>query len=206
MPDIEQVTDRPNWRDGVRSGAGAAVAAGAIAAGAAGTSVGWPMAILAAAGAVGWAGGRWRRLAKRPVAAEFDRYGARLYRETAPGVHTRELRPAVEYEWSEIRSIVFWRKREGAHLVTMAGIEPVRSSPRPPRVGEGRVDALEGAYAEERVRMGVPPHISTALARCSVPISASGMKDIEAAVARFRPHLRIADHRRPPRRRERKVY
>jgi hypothetical protein len=206
MGDIVQVTDRPHWRDAVWTGAGAAVAGGAVAAGAAGTSVGWPMAVLAAAGAIGWAGGRWRRLAKRPVVAEFDRHGARLYRETSPGGHTRELRPAVEYEWSEIQAMFFWRKREGAYSVTMVGIEPVRRSPRPARAGEDRTDALKGAYVQERAREGVPPHITTVLARCSVPISASGMKDIEAAVARFRPHLWIVDRRRPPRRRERKVY
>ncbi|RRS01866.1 hypothetical protein [Glycomyces terrestris] len=184
---VERVTDRPQWRDAARTAAGAAVAAGAVAAAAAGTPNGWPLALLAAAGAAAWPLSRWRNLARRQVVAEFDREGVRLYPETAR--RGRGLGPAVDLPWAEVRGIYFWRKRTGLVWTTMLGVEPVRSDPR-------------GAPED---REGVPAHVSSALARRSVPFSASGRARVEAAARRFTMRARVVDARRAPRAR-RTVY
>jgi len=193
MPDVERIADRPHLRDAARTAAGSLIAAGAVVAAEAGTSVGWPLAVVVAAAALAWPGARWKRLASRPVVAEFDRGGVRLYPETAEGRHTRKLGPSVDLPWQEVRGVYFWRRRRGPVAVTMIGVEPVRRDPGP--------DAPPGGAD----RRGVPAHVSTALARRSVPFSSLGLGGAEAAAKRFTVRARVVDARRAPAKR-RRVY
>ncbi|SDK62834.1 hypothetical protein SAMN05216298_0873 [Glycomyces sambucus] len=188
--DAARIADRPHWRDAAATAAGTALAVGAIVSADAGTSVGWPVAITVVTAALAWPGSRWRRLSTRPVVAEFDRGGVRLYRETSAGRHTRALRPAVDLPWSEIRGIYLWRKREGLFPVTMIGVEPIRSDPRRP----------------DDDREGVPAHVSTSIARRSVACSGWSPARIEAVARRFTVRARVVDLRKPPSKRPRKVY
>ncbi|PRY62325.1 hypothetical protein [Glycomyces artemisiae] len=186
--EVEQVTDRPHWRDAVRTAAGAALASGAVAAAAGSTSNSWPLALIAAAGFLAWPLTRLRNLAKRQPVAEFDRQGVRLYPQTSQ--RNRSLSPIVELPWSEVKGIHLWRKRTGLYWTTMVGVETVRADHAP-----GDTD-----------RRGVPPHVTSALARRSVPFSASGRGRLQAAASRFF-RARITDARSAPATgRRRKVY
>ncbi|GAA1670539.1 hypothetical protein GCM10009830_15590 [Glycomyces endophyticus] len=243
-PEIERVTDRPHWRDAVRTAAGASIAVGAGVAAAAGTSVGWPLAVVVMAAALGWPAARWRNLSRRPVVAEFDRRGVRLFPETAderPSAgrspvdpprgldrrearrnlgaaeekHVRAVRPLVDLPWSEVRAIAFWRRRRGLFPVTMVGVEPVRGDPPQGRAaytrvfGEHVTDAEVRKYQEDlerAARWGVPAHVSTALARRSVPFGGSGRGLIATAAKRFSMRANVVDARRAPSKRPRKVY
>ncbi|MEU5870276.1 hypothetical protein AB0A73_01795 [Glycomyces sp. NPDC047369] len=218
MPDVERIADRPHLRDAARTAAGSLIAAGAVVAAEAGTSVGWPLAIVIVAAALAWPAARWRRLSAKPVVAEFDREGVRLYPETLDGKHTRKLSPAVDLPWSEVRGVYFWRRRRGPLAVTMVGVEPVRRDPEPAEPpGRAAYTARFGEHiTEEEVRRyqrdlavadrrGVPAHVSTTLARRSVPFSALGLGDVEAAAKRFTVRARLVDARKAPAK-KRKVY
>lgn len=177
--DVEQVTDRPHWRDAVRTAAGAALAAGAVAAAAGSTSNSWPLALIAAFAFLAWPLTCLGHIAKRQPVAEFDRQGVRLYPEISQ--RGRSLVPAVDLPWSEVKGIHLWRKRTGLYWTTMVGVEPVRAD-----------------HASAGVdRRGVPPHVTSALARRSVPFSASGRSRLQAAASRFF-RARITDARSAP--------
>lgn len=200
-----RLRDRPHWRDVVTAVPALVVIAVTLAAYVAGTEVEEPemvLLVILLLGALPLVNGHF--LIRGAIVAELDSDGVRLYRPAARFLHRRRDIPEFDLPWDQVQRLVLWHRtmarRDFSYSVTMLGVES--RTPLDER-GKATVEALLiepdptsfGALGGGNPREGLPAHVPDATIGRSVVFSASGARDLAAAVAQFAPKVSVIDAR-----------
>jgi hypothetical protein len=200
-----RLRDRPHWRDVVTALPALLIIVVTLAAFLQGAEVEEPemvLLVIAVLGALPLVNGCF--LLRGAIVAELDPQGVQLYRPAARFLRRRRETPEFELPWAEVERFVLWHRtmarRDFSYSVTMLGVES--RTPLDAR-GKATVESLLiepdptllGALGGGNPREGLPAHVPDATIGRSVVFSASGARDLAAAVAQFAPNVSVVDAR-----------
>lgn len=203
---LVRLRDRPHWRDAVTTLPALAVIVVTVAAFLDGVPIDEPEMVLVmilVLGSLPLLNGYF--LLRGAIVAELDADGVRLYRPAMRFLHRRRESPEFDLPWAEVQRFVLWHRtaarRDFAYSVTMLGVES--RTPLDER-GKATVAGLVnepdpetlGVFGGGDPRDGLPFHIPDSTIGRSVVFSASGARELAAAVARFAPKVPVIDARK----------